>query len=74
MGNQQQDTVHDDEAGVLCDCDHCAIVCPRCHARNPRIECGKTPGFTGAPIYWATFQCCGYQDIDESRDALAAVR
>lgn len=34
---------------------------------------GATEGFTGAPIYWATY-ACGFQDVDSSQDTLERVR
>lgn len=37
------------------------------------VEYGSNPGFTGAPIYWATLSC-GCQDVDASADNIEAVR
>lgn len=48
--------------------------CPGCGALQPEVEEGKSAGFTGAPIYWTTFKCCGYQETDASEDSLEAAR
>jgi hypothetical protein len=48
--------------------------CPHCGAKEPKIECGAAPGFTGAAITWATYCCCGEQEVDDSADCLEAVR
>lgn len=50
------------------------VTCPGCGAVAPEIETGATPGFTGALIYWATFKCCGHQEVDASGDNLDAAR
>lgn len=51
--------------GPICQCD---IVE---HGLVRVISCGGGPGFTGAPIFWATLSC-GCQLLDESADVRAA--
>jgi len=48
--------------------------CPHCGAADPVVDVGTTAGFTGAAIYFATFTCCGHQEMDASGDNLEAVR
>lgn len=48
--------------------------CPECNAVRPDVVEGSTPGFTGAPIYFATYSCCGHQEVDTSADNGEAAR
>jgi hypothetical protein len=48
--------------------------CPRCHAKNPPVSEHTTKGFTGAPCYITTFECCGHVEADMSQDNLGWVK
>lgn len=47
--------------------------CPKCGVIDGPVESGSSGGFTGAPIYWVNWKCCGHQESDHSADDLSAV-
>jgi hypothetical protein len=48
--------------------------CPSCGVIGAATDYRTSPGFTGAALYWLTWSCCGYQELDAESDNLAAVR
>lgn len=48
--------------------------CPFCGTEKPTVVEENGTGFTGAPIFWSTYSCCGKTDLDDSRDTLDWVR
>ena len=74
MYNDPAATTPEQERAEAMQSDPDYYECPDCGAQMPDVDEQSTPGFTGATIYFATYMCCGYQDVDTDNDNLEAVR